>query len=91
MVVDENLQGHVTHARLPEGYMFDEGGKEEGFGGWMIVSEAILENHDPAGSGAMVVVGKRREGQKKIKRLSTSFGPFSKAASMIHVDLFVGV
>jgi hypothetical protein len=78
MVVVENLQGHVTHARLPEGYMFDEGGKEEGFGGWMIVSEAILENHDPAGSGAMVVVGKRREGQKKIRDYRRALGPFQR-------------
>jgi hypothetical protein len=41
MKIDKDM----TQAWLPEGY--DEGGKEEGFGWWEIVSVAILENYNP--------------------------------------------
>jgi hypothetical protein len=80
-----NIAKNMAQRRVPEGCV-----RRRGEGGRVrrlhdnivsrpvdIFSEAIiLENHDTEGSGAMVVVRKRREGKKKIKRISTSFGPF---------------
>ena len=82
-----NIAKNMAQRRFPEGCV-----RRRGEGGRVrrlhdnivsrpvdIFSEAIiLENHDTEGSGAMVVVRKRREGKKKIKRISTSFGPFQR-------------